>query len=315
MEEYNITRPLTVLLEPGEIGPPYDNIFRDPISGSVPDPTEVEKILTRTCARNGFIPLWGELPDERYKAMGRRVEPRDHPAAPTDKAITPPDPPIEFKTIQKLEDWGYNVYDDDEDEDLHRVIVGDTYTDVGVSQFQAVRIPAPSTDRLLLDEFIHFDVGTTAGNTLAVTQAWNKKNDARPRDEKLPLRDIILALWVSHLGRAAHDLSAIIYYGVIEKELADRLFPFVYALMDKDMLTKVVLNRETTSPQEERAFSLLLKEAPFCIGVNKMLEEFEEFAGVYITSLEFIPLDTEDPDPESKPPFHFRIEFHKVERE
>lgn len=249
--------------------------------------------------------------------MGRRVEPWDHPAAPTDTAITPPDPPIAYKVIQKLEDWGYHVYDDDDDDDdeyLRRIYVGDTYPDVKESQFQAIRITAPSTG-LVIDELIHFDVGTTAGNTLAVTQAWNKKNDEGPQHEKLSLREIILAFWVFRLRRAAHDLSAIIYYSVIEKELRDNLFQFVYTLMDQDLLTNLVLNRETESPQEKRAFSLLLNTAPFCIGVNKMLEEFEEFTGVYIQSFEFLPVDTEDPDPTNTPVFHFRIKFHKVERE
>lgn len=315
MQEYNIARPLTILLEPGELGPPYSNRWRAPTSRRVWDPTEVDKILSRIFARNGFIPLCDEPPDERYKMMGRRVEPWDHPAAPTDIAITPPDPPVSFKVIQKLDDWEYNVHDDNSDEDLHRVIVGDTYPDVDVSEFQAIHITTPSAGRLLIDELIYFDARTTAGNTLAVAQAWNKKNDERPRHEKLPLRDIILALWVFHLRRAARDLSAIIYYGVIEKELVDRLFQLAYGLMGKDTLTNLVLNRESQSPQENRAFSLLLKEAPFCIGVNKMLEEFEEFTGVFIKSLEFIPMDTEDPDQASQPPFHFRINFNKVGRE
>lgn len=305
---------MTILLEPGEIGPPYDNILRNPITGRIPDLTDLDSILKRTFERNGFIPLWGGPPGEGYKTMGRRVDPWDHPAAPADMAITPPDPPNAFKMIQKLEDWGYNVYDDDSDKFLHHVIMGDTYPDVEESQFQTIRITAPSTGRQVIAELIHFDLRTTAGNTLAVTQAWNKKNDDRPRHEKLPLRDIILALWVFRLRRAAHDLSAIIYYGVIEKELADNLFQSVYLLMGQDILTNLVLNRRTESPREKRAFSLLLNEAPFCIGFNKMLEEFEEFTGVCIHSFEFLPIDSEDPDQASKPPFHFRIKFHEVER-
>ncbi|KAI7782732.1 hypothetical protein LA080_012923 [Diaporthe eres] len=69
-------------------------------------------------------------------------------------AITPPDPPVAYKMIQKLEDWGYHVSDDDSDKELHRVFMGDTYPDVEESQFQAIRITAPSTGRLAIDELI-----------------------------------------------------------------------------------------------------------------------------------------------------------------
>lgn len=312
MEEYNITRPLTVLLEPGEMRPPYDFMWQDPVTGRRRDLTEVAEILSRTYSRNGFIRLWGGPPDLSYKMMGRRVEPWDHAAARTDMAIAAPRPPDTYKEIQNLEDWGYTVYDDDSDKEAHDIVIRDTYPGVEESQHQAIRIFVPSLSQRVVDEFIYFDAGTTAGNTLAITQAWNKNRDNRPKHEKLPLREIILAFWVLHLRRAPHDLSAIIYYVVVEEKLEEELFHAVYNLMGEDVLTNLTLNRETESLQEKEAFTLLLEEAPFCIGAGKMLEEFEEFAGVRIKSFEFLPIDTEDPEKADKPPFHFRIELHKV---
>jgi len=310
LEAYNITRSLTIVLEPGEIGPPFDSIWRDAISGQAPDQTEVAKVLSRTYARNGFIPFeFGSLDETSYKVMGRRVEPCDHPAAPTDMSITPPHPPDAYKVIQKLEDWGYQVLDDDSDEDMNQILLEPQYPDVG-SQFQAIRITVPSIGLGVVDEFIHCDVGTTAGNTLAITQAWNTSiRDERPQDEKLRLRDIIIAVWVSHTGRAARDLSAIMYYAVIEPVLRDELFQLVYQMMGQNILTELALNRETESTQEKEAFSLLLQRAPFCIGVNKMLEEFREFAEVRITSFQFFPFDAGDPAQADKPGFQFRINF------
>lgn len=308
MEEYNITRSLTILLQPRGIGSPYDNIWRHPISGQVPDEMGVARTLSRTFARNGFMPFRGKPLDNGYRVMGRRVEPRDHPAAPTDMSITPPNPPGAYKVIQKLEDWGYNVFDDDSDDELNQILVQVTYADVE-SQYQAIRITVPSVSREVIDEFIYFDIGTTAGNTLAITQAWNFRRDDRPQHEKLALRDIILGFWVFNLGRAAHDLSAIMYYSVIETVLKDELFQLVYQMMDEDILTHLVLNRETESPQEKEVFDLLLKRAPFCIGVNRMLEEYQEFAEVHIKSFEFLPFDTEDPAQADNPPFQFRINF------
>lgn len=178
--------------------------------------------------------------------------------------ITPPNPSGAFKVIQKLEDWGYHVVDDDSDDELNQLLVAISYADVE-SQYQAIRITVPSISQRVVDVFIYFDMGTAAGNTLAITQAWNFRRDERPQHEKLALRDIILAFWVFNLGRAAHDLSAIIYYSVIEEVLRHELFQLVYQMMDEDILAHLALNRETESSREKEAFDLLLKRAPFCI--------------------------------------------------
>lgn len=52
------------------------------------DPTTQVEHITRAYARNGFM----RLLDDNL-AMGRRVEPEDHPAAPGDVNMDPPDPP------------------------------------------------------------------------------------------------------------------------------------------------------------------------------------------------------------------------------
>lgn len=52
------------------------------------DPTTQVEHIKRAYARNGFM----RLQDDNM-AMGRRVEPEDHPAAPGDVNMDPPDPP------------------------------------------------------------------------------------------------------------------------------------------------------------------------------------------------------------------------------
>lgn len=308
VKAYNVTRPLTIVLEPGEIGAPYDKAWQDPTSGRVRDLAEVTRILSRTYARNGFMPLEVGPPEEMFKVMGRRVEPHDHPADPADMSITPPDPPDAYKVMQKLEDWGYQVVNGETDYETHQVPVTHTYPDA-VSNLHVVRAIVPSISQRVVDEFIHFGVTTVAGSILAITEAWNRINDNRPQHEKLRLREIILAFWTSHLGRAARDLRAIIYFDPIENVLRNELFQAIYRLMRRDILTNLILNRDTESSQELRAFSLLLERALFCIGVHKMLEEFEEFEEVSITSFEFLPVLTGDSIDRSKPRFHFRINF------
>lgn len=311
VEAYNINRPLTVVLEPGDPGAPYNRAWRDPTSGRQRDQAEVIGILSRTYARNGFMPHEVGRPEEIYNVMGRRVEPRDHPAAPTDMFITPPDPPDSYKEIRRLEDWGYEITYGDSDYETHRVPVAHTYPDV-VSNFHVVRVTVPSISQRLVDELIHFDVTTAAGNTLAITEAWNNINDTRPWGQKLRLREIILAFWVSQLGRAARELRSIIYYDPVENVLRNVLFQAIYRLMSRDILTNLTLNKRTESSRENQAFSLLLDRAPFCIGVQKMLEEFQEFAEVSITSFDFLPVLTGDSIDRSKPRFHFRINFSQT---
>ncbi|KAG8165218.1 hypothetical protein KVR01_005493 [Diaporthe batatas] len=305
---YNITRPLTIVLEPGEIGAPYDSAWRDPTSGRARDPAEVARILSRTYARNGFMPLEVGPPDEIFKVLGRKVEPRDHPADPADMSIMPPDPPGTYKVIQTLAERYYRVLDGDPDYETHQVPVAQTYPDA-VSSFHVVRIIVPFISQRVVDEFIHFDAATTAGNTLAITEAWNRVNDNRPQGQKLRLREIILAFWTSHLGRAALDLRAIIYFDPAEHVLRNELFQAIYRLMSRDILTNLIVNRDTESTEEMRSFNLLLERAPFCIGVHKMLEEFQEFEEVSITSFEFLPVLTGDSIDKNKPRFNFRINF------
>ncbi|POS81067.1 hypothetical protein DHEL01_v200534 [Diaporthe helianthi] len=305
---YNISRPLTIVLEPGGAGAPYDKVWQDPTSGRVMDPAEVINILSRTYARNGFLPLEAGRPEEIFKVMGRRVEPWDHPADPTDMSITPPGPPDAYKVIQKLGDWGYQVIDVDSNYETHQVPVASTYPDA-VSNFRVVRIIVPSISQRVVTEVIHFDVTSAAGNTLAITEAWNKINDNRSEGEKLRLREIILAFWVSHLGRAARDLRAITYYDPVENVLRNELFQAIYRSMGRGILTNLTLNRETESPEETRAFNLLLERAPFCIGAHRMLEEFQEFAEVNMKSFEFLPVLSGDSINKTKPRFHFRINF------
>lgn len=95
MEEYNITRPLSIILEAGALGAPYAGDWQDPITGDEMDDDAKIPVIARAYERNGFMRL--NPGDDGYfmpnYVMGRRVDPEDHPAAPGDMAIVPPNPP------------------------------------------------------------------------------------------------------------------------------------------------------------------------------------------------------------------------------
>ncbi|KAH8759776.1 hypothetical protein F5883DRAFT_647684 [Diaporthe sp. PMI_573] len=207
------------------------------------------------------------------------------------------------KKVQRLEDWGYKVTDFEEP-DLAEYFVKQTFPTIDASQFQACRVSLPDVDTL--DDFIHFNWNTIAFNTMCVNEAWNDE-DKRPRHEKLNLRDIILGIWVYRLNRAVRDLKTIIYCTVIEKTLSLNMRRRVYILMTEELTRSLVIRRQGGSPQECEAFDTLLNGAPFCVGAQKMLEEYSEFAGVQIERFEF---DVPVPDPYSREPFfNFRIDF------
>lgn len=211
------------------------------------------------------------------------------------------------KKIQRLSEWGYQVTEFDFMFD----VISDVYENlIEEHQCHALRITHPAAANDYLDKLVYFDSETTAGKDLGVSEAWNEKGDPRPRHERLALRDLLLGLWVYDIGRPARELKSITYFTVIETHLT-RLRSVVYELMEmKKMLTEnLVILGNNQSPEEQEAFNTLLENAPFCIGVQKMLSEYPEFAGVQIQSFEFIP-DIDDEDwPEPFPSYNFRISF------
>ncbi|KAG6364023.1 hypothetical protein INS49_009126 [Diaporthe citri] len=95
-EPYNLDRPLSVLLVPGALRPPYDMTWNDPSGRGRMNYTTQILAIARAYERNGFMRL--EAPGSPRnrgmdEEMGRRVEPGDHPAAHGDVLIQPPDPP------------------------------------------------------------------------------------------------------------------------------------------------------------------------------------------------------------------------------
>lgn len=95
MEAYNITRPLSVMLEAGELQPPYNGDWQDPMTGEDMGFRDRMLTISRVYERNGFIRLIPLDPRDILpnNVMGRRIDPADHPAAPGDMAIVPPNPP------------------------------------------------------------------------------------------------------------------------------------------------------------------------------------------------------------------------------
>lgn len=208
------------------------------------------------------------------------------------------------KAVQRLEDWGYEV-SDFVDEDYYEHLIQDSYPIIDEDEFHALRVTVPSVGPKAIDKLIYFDPETTAGDTMAISEAWNKRGDTRPTHEKLPLRDIIVTIWVRHLNRPLRDLRALMYYTVVQHELNDPHRRFVYRLLGEEIDTDLVLNRNSESPQESEAFAFLLKNTPFCLGAQRMLAENPDFAGVQVESFEFLPIT--DGIPDDDPFFHFRI--------
>lgn len=191
------------------------------------------------------------------------------------------------KAVQRLEDWGYEARVS-EDEGYQNMI-REVYPNMDESEWRTITISAPSVFSDTIDIIIYFDYNSVASGTLAISEAWNDTSDTRPRHEKLPLRDILLTVWVRHHTSRVRDLRALLYFIVVESNLRDEVRPLVYRLLGEEINTKLVVHRESESPQEAEAFSIMLERAPFCAGAQKMLEENPDFEGVQIESFEFLP--------------------------
>lgn len=88
---YNITRPLSVVLQAGILGPPHDGNWTD-ADGNELDWFPHLDAIARGYERCGFMRLVAD-PDSFDYYMGRSVDPADYTAAPGDMAIVPPNPP------------------------------------------------------------------------------------------------------------------------------------------------------------------------------------------------------------------------------
>ncbi|KAG8164523.1 hypothetical protein KVR01_006441 [Diaporthe batatas] len=190
------------------------------------------------------------------------------------------------KKIQRLSDWGYELHK----HEIYSKAVERLYsTTITQDQCHAREITHPSySAEESLDIFDYFDAGSVGGDTLAVSEAWNAF-DQRPRHEVLALRDIILGFWVHELDRPATSLKHLVYFVVKEELLRYELWPEIYALMRKKQTENLLIRRDGGSTAEGQAFNILLQNSPFGIGVQKMLDEYNEFARVKIVSFEFLP--------------------------
>jgi hypothetical protein len=213
------------------------------------------------------------------------------------------------KKVQRLEDWGYGIIELDDPEGECEIYLALDFPTVGEGQFGGVRIiTALRATGEGVDKLIYFSRDTVASGTVCVTQAWNN-DEGRPRHETLPLRDITLGVWVYYLGRDVRDLTTMMYSLVVENNLSLVVRPRVYALMNEQMTNSLVIYREARSQQEAEAFRALVEGAPFCIGAQKMLDEYREFAGIQIESFVF---DVVVPKPAKRgdlPYFNFKINF------
>lgn len=217
------------------------------------------------------------------------------------------------KKIQRLSDWGYQV-DTVSEFAFEESGLSSVYPDLIEDECNVRHISHPEVGADYLDSLVSFDLATIADDTLAVSEAWNEDFDPRPKFERLQVRDIILGFWVYELGKPARDLKYIVYLTVIESNLDGRLQPPIYELMGmkKTLDEKLIIRRENQSPEEGEAFTILLKSAPFCIGAQKMCDEYPEFAG-QIQSFEFLPQIVVDDDGRTQPfpSFNFRIAFRR----
>ncbi|POS78510.1 hypothetical protein DHEL01_v203089 [Diaporthe helianthi] len=210
--------------------------------------------------------------------------------------------PDGMKRVQRLADWGYVLYKHEVDYKAVELVYAKTIEDAQCHSREIIH-PGHSSEENL-DILDYFDAGSVAGDTLAISEAWNSF-DKRPRHETLSLRDILLAFWVNELDRPARGLKRILYYLVKEETLRYRLWPAIYNLMGVNQTQDLLIRREGESAQEQEAFATLLRTSPFGIGIQKMLDEYSEFAGVQIRSFEFLPEPPSDWTDELS--FQFRI--------
>lgn len=80
------------------------------------------------------------------------------------------------------------------------------------------------------------------------------------------------------MGRDVATLKRIYYFDVEEVilygESNDGLASEVYQMMKKPEGRSLTVSRTGTAEGEQDAFHKLLKQAPFCIGAQKMLDEY-----------------------------------------
>lgn len=211
------------------------------------------------------------------------------------------------KVVSRLEDWGYEAHNLVVEEDKYQYLIKETYPIIDESEFHGIHVTVPSNGREVIDELIYFDAATIAGDTMAVSEAWNERGDTRPKHEKLPLRDILVSLWVHRLNRPLRDLRNVIYYVVVQEDLRDQHRRFIYRLLGEDLTNELVVHKNSESSQEAEAFNFLRDNTPFCIGAQKMLEENPDYSGIQIQSFEFLPPEAEKGPNNPDPWFHFRI--------
>jgi hypothetical protein len=82
------------MLEAGELHEPYSSDWEDPHTGRPMGMSDRLDTIARAYERNGFMDIRDPaFSSFRDYVMGRRVDPADHPAAPGDVTVMPPNPP------------------------------------------------------------------------------------------------------------------------------------------------------------------------------------------------------------------------------
>ncbi|KKY39662.1 hypothetical protein UCDDA912_g00366 [Diaporthe ampelina] len=147
-------------------------------------------------------------------------------------------------------------------------------------------------------------------DVLAVFNAQTADDD---RPGRLPLRDILLGVWVHSVGRDPADLLAIQYRDVYEDDLVVATHR-VYGLMgesESQDLMQVIptciyipeykVLRDHHSDEEEEAYDLLHDGTAFGAGAQKMIDEFEEMHGKNVEAFGY--------NAQAPSVFHFAVYF------
>lgn len=180
------------------------------------------------------------------------------------------------KSIQNFESWGYVV------DPNARGFEGVTYS--ADEKHCNIFHPDAVNPNMPINTF----TVTRNPRILKIPRVFNDSDffDARPRDQKLRVRDQIVSYWTLVENRDLRDLKQIVYTGVIERNLREYMEE-VYEMKEVHQWNEFTIQASDT----DAAYQLLLTRTPFLAGAQKMLTEYaDKFAGKKIQSCTFEPL-------------------------
>lgn len=147
------------------------------------------------------------------------------------------------------------------------------------------KIQIPTINKVQTHILNIFEVSDTPAHAdrIVVKAAWNGISDKRPKTNKMPLRGLILGIWIRAKGRLK-NLVQIYYMHVVERDLVN-ITPAVFEKFCCPVGNTII--QQGRSVCENEAFNLLASKTPFGAGAMKMVGEYEEMIRFRVKSFQY----------------------------